>query len=180
MEIREEDLVGTATKLRFDDIKKKKVLSVAWEPKLEYAWDNGPALDRYLAELKKGRIIAKKCDKCELNQGSVGCCKGLKPLPGQKDVVVCLKCGELKGSAGCCKPGAKRCTKCPLKGGSAGCCKGLKPVACQQDIVICPKCGQVQGDARCCKPGAKECSKCGLSAGSPGCCKLDAFLKEAI
>jgi uncharacterized OB-fold protein len=64
MEIREEDLVGTATKLRFDDIKKKKVLSVAWEPKLEYAWDNGPALDRYLAELKKGRIIAKKCDKC--------------------------------------------------------------------------------------------------------------------
>jgi uncharacterized OB-fold protein len=64
MEIREEDLAGTATKIRYDDIKRRKVLSVPWEPKLQYAWDNGPALGRYLAELKNGRIIAKKCDKC--------------------------------------------------------------------------------------------------------------------
>ncbi|NIO05381.1 MAG: DNA-binding protein [Proteobacteria bacterium] len=64
MEITEKDVAHTTSKLRFDDIKKGKVLSVKWEPKLNYAWDNGPALGRYLAELKNGRIIAKKCDKC--------------------------------------------------------------------------------------------------------------------
>ncbi len=42
----------------------EKVLFVKHEPSLKYAWDNGVAISRYLAELKEGRIIAKKCNKC--------------------------------------------------------------------------------------------------------------------
>ncbi len=64
MEITAKDLECTASKIDLGDIKKGKVLSVTWEPKLKYAWDNGPAIGRYLAELKNGKIIAKKCHKC--------------------------------------------------------------------------------------------------------------------
>lgn len=64
MEITEKDVAITATKLRAKQILEGEVLSVKWEPKLRYAWDNGPALGRYLAELKNGRIVAKECDKC--------------------------------------------------------------------------------------------------------------------
>ncbi len=64
MEIMEKDVAKTATKLKTQQILEGKVLSVKWEPNLKYAWDNGPALGRYLAELKNGRIIAKKCNKC--------------------------------------------------------------------------------------------------------------------
>jgi len=39
-------------------------LFVKHKPSLKYAWDNGVAISRYLAELKEGRIIAKKCRKC--------------------------------------------------------------------------------------------------------------------
>lgn len=42
----------------------KEVLKVKWTPNLKYSWDNGVALSRYLAELKNGKIIAKKCNKC--------------------------------------------------------------------------------------------------------------------
>lgn len=42
----------------------KKVLTVKHTPNLKYSWDNGPAIGRYLAELKNGRIIAQKCNKC--------------------------------------------------------------------------------------------------------------------
>jgi len=54
----------TVTPLKLRDIKEKKVITSAWDPQLEYAWDNGPALGRYLAEFKNGRIIAKRCRKC--------------------------------------------------------------------------------------------------------------------
>ncbi len=64
MEITEKLVAKTATKISIQEILEKKVLFEKWEPKLKYAWDNGPALGRYLAELKNGRIIAKKCDKC--------------------------------------------------------------------------------------------------------------------
>lgn len=53
---------GTA--LRSADIKEKKVLTIEWHPRMEYAWDNGVALGRYLKELKNGKIIARKCNKC--------------------------------------------------------------------------------------------------------------------
>lgn len=64
MEITEKMVEGTATKLSAEEILEGKVLSVKWEPKLKYAWDNGPAIGRYLSELKNGKIIAKKCNKC--------------------------------------------------------------------------------------------------------------------
>jgi len=52
------------THLKEDAFKKGKVLFEMYEPELQYAWDNGKAIGRYLAELKNGRIIARKCYKC--------------------------------------------------------------------------------------------------------------------
>jgi len=53
------------TPLRGSDIKEKKVLTTSWKPNLQYAWDDGVAIGRYLKELKNGKIIARKCNKCE-------------------------------------------------------------------------------------------------------------------
>ncbi len=64
MELTEKMVANSATKLTVEEILEGKVLSAKWEPKLKYAWDNGPAIGRYLAELKNGKIIGKKCDKC--------------------------------------------------------------------------------------------------------------------
>lgn len=52
-----------------------------------------------------------------MNQGSIGCCKDLKPPPGKQELTLCPKCGEIKGTAKCCKPGAKKCLKCGLNKG---------------------------------------------------------------
>jgi uncharacterized OB-fold protein len=60
----EKRIQATVTPLREKDIKEGQVLSVRWVPSLKYAWDNGVAIGRYLAELKEGRIIARKCDGC--------------------------------------------------------------------------------------------------------------------
>jgi len=46
------------------DSELKKVLTIECRPELKYAWDNGPAIGRYLAELKNGKIIARKCNSC--------------------------------------------------------------------------------------------------------------------
>ncbi|MDI7268315.1 MAG: zinc ribbon domain-containing protein [Myxococcota bacterium] len=64
MEITKEMVERTATALKLEDITKRKVLTTPWQPKLQYAWDDGPAIGRYLAELKNGRIIARTCRKC--------------------------------------------------------------------------------------------------------------------
>jgi hypothetical protein len=50
--------------LKDSDVKDGKVLSLHWKPDLQYAWDDGVAIGRYLAELKNGKIIARKCNKC--------------------------------------------------------------------------------------------------------------------
>ncbi len=42
----------------------KDVLTILHEPDLRYRWDDGVAISRYLAELKQGKIIARKCNKC--------------------------------------------------------------------------------------------------------------------
>lgn len=61
-----EAVARAATKLRLEDIvKRTKVLSVQDKPKLKYAWDNGVAIGRYLAELKNGKIIGKRCKSCK-------------------------------------------------------------------------------------------------------------------
>ena len=58
-------ILKTATKVKLDDIKSGKVLSVHDKPNLKYAWDNGVAIGRYLAELKNGKIIGKRCNSCK-------------------------------------------------------------------------------------------------------------------
>jgi uncharacterized OB-fold protein len=56
---------ATATKVKLKDIQSRKVLSVHDKPNLKYAWDNGVAIGRYLAELKNGKIIGKCCEGCK-------------------------------------------------------------------------------------------------------------------
>lgn len=63
MKLEDYELGGTA--LRSSDIKSGKVLTTHWKPNLAYAWDDGVAIGRYLAELKRGRIIARMCYKCK-------------------------------------------------------------------------------------------------------------------
>lgn len=63
MELERFELGGTH--LKESDIKSGKVLTRALAPELKYAWDDGVAIGRYLKELKEGRIIARKCNKCD-------------------------------------------------------------------------------------------------------------------
>jgi uncharacterized OB-fold protein len=66
MDIRhKEKIEKTVTPLSRQDVVGGKVVTTSWEPDLRYAWDNGPAIGRYLAELKNGKIIGKHCRKCE-------------------------------------------------------------------------------------------------------------------
>lgn len=46
------------------DISQRKVLFTEWDPKLKWAWDTGAGYGRYFAELKQGRIVGTKCNKC--------------------------------------------------------------------------------------------------------------------
>jgi uncharacterized OB-fold protein len=63
MKLEDQKLGGT--NLKSADFKKGKVLTTEWEPALRYAWDNGVAIGRYLAEMKEGRIIARRCNRCD-------------------------------------------------------------------------------------------------------------------
>lgn len=64
MELTEEMIRKTVTPLKQKDFDEGRVLTVQWDPNLQYAWDNGVAIGKYLAEMKEGRIIARKCNKC--------------------------------------------------------------------------------------------------------------------
>ena len=64
MEITADLLKKTATRLNFKDFAEGKVFTVPWKPDLRYAWDDGVAIGRYLKELRKGRIMAKRCRQC--------------------------------------------------------------------------------------------------------------------
>lgn len=55
----------TVTKVSMKDIRSGKVLSVHDKPNLKYAWDNGVAIGRYLAGLKEGQIVGKRCRSCK-------------------------------------------------------------------------------------------------------------------
>ncbi len=52
------------TGLRESDFKDKKVLFTEWSPNARYAWDAGVAIGRYLSELKEGRLIGVRCNRC--------------------------------------------------------------------------------------------------------------------
>ncbi|MEE8201669.1 MAG: Zn-ribbon domain-containing OB-fold protein [Candidatus Acidoferrales bacterium] len=53
---------GTA--LALGDLKKAKVFTTLYVPRIQYAWDTGVAVGRYLEELKNGRLIARVCHRC--------------------------------------------------------------------------------------------------------------------
>ena len=50
--------------LKAEDFKEGKVLTTKWRPNAKYAWSAGIAVSRFLKELKNGKIIARKCNKC--------------------------------------------------------------------------------------------------------------------
>ncbi|HUF43412.1 MAG TPA: Zn-ribbon domain-containing OB-fold protein [Verrucomicrobiae bacterium] len=52
------------TPLDKKDLARGKVFTTSYVPKLRYRRDTGEAIGRYLAELKRGRLIARRCDSC--------------------------------------------------------------------------------------------------------------------
>lgn len=46
------------------DLRAGKVPVERWRPSAKYAWATGVAMGRFLEELKKGKIIARKCKAC--------------------------------------------------------------------------------------------------------------------
>jgi len=50
--------------LKESDFQEKRVLYTERTPNAQYAWDAGVAIGRYLAELKEGRLIGVRCEKC--------------------------------------------------------------------------------------------------------------------
>jgi hypothetical protein len=63
MELKKEMLRGTP--LSEKDFKAGKVLSVSWDPDLQYEWDNGVGIGYYLASLREGVIAGCRCEKCD-------------------------------------------------------------------------------------------------------------------
>lgn len=53
------------TPLDWAAMKNQKIFGVAYVPRLRYAMDTGEAIGRYLAELKRGRLIACRCRICQ-------------------------------------------------------------------------------------------------------------------
>jgi uncharacterized OB-fold protein len=51
--------------IRSKSIEKGDVLSSSYEADLKYSWASGVAMSRFLIELKKGKIIGRKCNKCK-------------------------------------------------------------------------------------------------------------------
>jgi uncharacterized OB-fold protein len=42
----------------------EEVTHEKWSPAVKYAWSCGEAMSRFLNELKKGKLIGRKCNKC--------------------------------------------------------------------------------------------------------------------
>jgi uncharacterized OB-fold protein len=57
------EFLGTPLSSR--DIKSGKIITFKWRPNVKYAWSVGIAYGRFLEELKNGRIIGRRCRKCE-------------------------------------------------------------------------------------------------------------------
>ena len=52
------------TPLSGAESKKGKVFVTDYVPRLEYAWDTGQAMGRYLEELRNGRLVGRRCHRC--------------------------------------------------------------------------------------------------------------------
>jgi uncharacterized OB-fold protein len=53
---------GTA--LEPSDFETGRIFTASDVPRLQYAWDPGQAIGRYLEELKNGRLVARTCHRC--------------------------------------------------------------------------------------------------------------------
>lgn len=60
-----EHLVYPSKALSEQAFEKNEVLFETWHVKAEYAWDTGVAMSKYLAELKQGKLIGRRCFKCK-------------------------------------------------------------------------------------------------------------------
>jgi hypothetical protein len=47
------------------DLANSRYLTIPYSVNLRYRWSTGAAMGRFLAELKNGRIIGRKCDRCK-------------------------------------------------------------------------------------------------------------------
>jgi uncharacterized OB-fold protein len=47
------------------ELNRGKIFVNSYTPKLHYQWDTGEGIGRYLGELKRGRLIARRCDGCQ-------------------------------------------------------------------------------------------------------------------
>lgn len=54
----------SGTALKEDDIERQKVLTVAYQPNVKYAWATGIAIGRFLKGLKAGEILGTRCEHC--------------------------------------------------------------------------------------------------------------------
>ncbi|MFQ5778464.1 MAG: Zn-ribbon domain-containing OB-fold protein [Terriglobia bacterium] len=52
------------TPLSGTESKKGKAFVTSYVPRLEYAWDTGEAIGRYLEELRNGRLVGRRCHRC--------------------------------------------------------------------------------------------------------------------
>ena len=52
------------TPLESAEIQAGKLFTQSYVPQLRYRWDTGEAISRYLQELKEGRLIARRCNRC--------------------------------------------------------------------------------------------------------------------
>lgn len=53
------------TPLRASDIESGRVVTTSWRPEAKYAWSAGESIGRFLTELKEGRLVGRRCPKCE-------------------------------------------------------------------------------------------------------------------
>lgn len=51
--------------LRDADVREGRVLTIPDAANVRYAWDAGVAIGRYLGELKRGRLVGRRCRQCE-------------------------------------------------------------------------------------------------------------------
>jgi hypothetical protein len=52
-------------RLSSKELEKGGVTTTRTDPNVKYAWACGEAMSRFLEELKKGKLIARKCNSCE-------------------------------------------------------------------------------------------------------------------
>jgi uncharacterized OB-fold protein len=56
--------IWPGTPLKASDIEDARVITAQWRPEAKYGWSTGESIGRFLAELKEGRLVGRKCDKC--------------------------------------------------------------------------------------------------------------------